>query len=206
MSKTRPVSIEMIEKANPAIIPLLLRFATIEIIKAEDSLVFGTSGNGIRASATNLVQIGTAQAGVTDGYDSVDYDNMIDLESELDPQYLIGDDIQGSGIITGMPQYWLPHALVQALKKKTDGTGRYLDEARELRSDKQIFGYGRQRVLSLPTGAAVAAADKAASSATLPTSGAARSPASAWTSSTKRRSTTAPETSVSARPHRPRFA
>src|SRR5205085_2830054 len=72
MTKTRPVSIEMIEKANPAIIPLLLRFATIEILKAEDSLVFGTTGNGIRASSTNLVQISVS--GFTDGYDSVTYD------------------------------------------------------------------------------------------------------------------------------------
>lgn len=156
VTKSRPVSIEMVEKANPAIVQLLLQHAMIEIMKKEDSLVFGTTGNGIRASSTNLVATGSAAG----GYDSIEFDDMISLESGLDAQYLIGDDIQGSGIITGAPQYWLPHALVQVLKGKKDGTGRYLDEARELRNDKTIFGYGRQRVLSLPDGTALSASDK----------------------------------------------
>ena len=67
MSKTKPISLELVEKANPAIVPLLLRWATVEIMKAEDSLVFGTTGNGIRASSTNLVACGTAAS----GYDSI---------------------------------------------------------------------------------------------------------------------------------------
>lgn len=159
MTKTRPVSIEMIEKANPAIIPLLLRFATIEILKAEDSLVFGTSGNGIRNTSTNLVTVGSVGTSATD-YSSISFDDMIALESGLDAQYLIGDDVQGSGIITGAPQYWLPHALVQTLKGIKDGTGRYMEEANELRNDKTIFGYNRQRVLSLPDGSSLAALDK----------------------------------------------
>ena len=158
VTKTRPVSVEMIEKANPAIVQLLLQHAQIEILKKEDSLVFGTSGNGIRASSTNLVATGTA----ADGYYSISYDEMISLESGLDAQYLIGDDIQGSGIITGAPQYWLPHALKQVLKGKKDGTGRYLDETRELRNENKIFGHGCQRVLSLPDGSSLASTDKVA--------------------------------------------
>lgn len=158
MTKTRPVSIEMIEKANPAIIPLLLQFAMIEIMKAEDTLVFGTTGNGIRASATNEV---TGFSAVS-GYSAVDFDYLIDMESALAAQYLAGDDIQGSGIIGGAPRYWLPHALVQQLKKKKDGMNNYLDEAKELRNGKQVFGYEAKRVLSLPDGTSLAAADKVA--------------------------------------------
>jgi HK97 family phage major capsid protein len=158
MSKTRPVSIEMIEKANPAIIPLLLQFAMVEIMKAEDSLVFGTTGNGIRASSTNEVTGFSAAS----GYSAVDFDYLIDMESALAAQYLAGDDIQGSGIIGGAPRYWLPHALVQQLKKKKDGMNNYTDEARELRNSKQVFGYEAKRVLSLPDGTSIAAADKVA--------------------------------------------
>ncbi len=148
MSKTRPVSIEMIEKANPAIIPLLLQWAIIEMTKAEDALVFGTTGNGIRASSTNNVVRGSAAG----GYASLEFDDLVDLESALAAQYLMGDDIQGSGIIGGAPQYFIPHALMQELKKKKDTTGVYLDESRELRNQKKIFGYSAQRVLSLPDG------------------------------------------------------
>jgi hypothetical protein len=73
------------------------------------------------------------------------------MESELDPQYLAGEDIQGSGIIGGAPRYFLPHRFVQSLKKKKEnGTGAYLDEAKELRNSKSIFGYGVSRVLSMP--------------------------------------------------------
>ena len=39
MTKSKPVSLELVEKANPLIIPLLLQHATIEILKAEDSYV-----------------------------------------------------------------------------------------------------------------------------------------------------------------------
>jgi HK97 family phage major capsid protein len=152
MSKTKPISLELVEKANPAIVPLLLRWATVEIMKAEDSLVFGTTGNGIRAAAANLTS-GSAAA----GYDSYDFDDLIDMESQLNPEFLAGDDIQGSGLIGGAPQYWIAHAFMQAMKKKKEtGTGAYMDEAKELRSLKQIFGYHAQRVLSLPTTAALA--------------------------------------------------
>lgn len=156
VTKTRPVSVEMIEKANPAIVPLLLQHAMMEITKKEDALVFGTTGNGIRASSTNLVDAGSAGT----GYSSLDFDDMIALESALEAQYLAGSDIQGSGIISGAPQYWLPHALVQALKAKKDGNQVYLDEARDLRNGQKIFGYGAQRVLSLPDGTSLAQNDK----------------------------------------------
>lgn len=161
VTKSNPVSIEMIEKAHPAIIQLLLNHATMEILKAEDSLVFGTTGNGIRASSTNNVSIGSVGTSATD-YSSISFDDMISMESTLDAQYLIGDDIQGSGIITGAPQYWIPHAMKQTLKGIKDGTGRYLDETRDLRNDSQIFGWGAQRVLSLPNGSSLAQNDKVA--------------------------------------------
>jgi hypothetical protein len=105
----------------------------VEIMKAEDSLVFGTTGNGIRANTTNDIEKGSAAT----GYASLDFDDMIAMETELDAQYLAGSDIQGSGIIGGAPRYFLPHSLVQELKaKKETGTGAYLDEAKELRNSK----------------------------------------------------------------------
>jgi HK97 family phage major capsid protein len=161
VTKTRPVSSEMIEKANPAIIQLLLQHATIEILKAEDTNVFSTSGNGVRNTSTNLVDIGSVVASAVD-YSSIDFDDMISMESALAAQYLIGSDVQGSGIITGAPRYFIPHAMKQVLKGLKDGTGRYLDETHDLRNNSQIFGWGVDRVLSLPDGTSLAQNDKVA--------------------------------------------
>lgn len=159
ITKTRPISAEMIEKAHPSIVQILLDHASMQIRNAEDSAVFGTSGNGIRNTSTNLVTVGSVATSATD-YSSLDFDSMLSLESELTAEYLAGDDIQGSGIIGGAPQYWLPHKLVQVLKGKKDGMGQYLEECRELRNNRKIFGYNTQRVLSLPDGSSLAAADK----------------------------------------------
>ena len=64
-------------------------------------------------------------------------------------------------MIGGMPRYWLPHALVQVLKKKKEtGTGAYLEETRELRNQKQIFGYECKRALSLQDGSSLSTSDK----------------------------------------------
>ena len=57
-----------------------------------------------------------AVSGATKTYDTFEFDDLIDMESALAAQYLIGDDIQGSGLIDGSPQYFLAHAFVQALK------------------------------------------------------------------------------------------
>src|SRR5207248_1314020 len=48
------------------------------------------------------------------------------------------------------------------LKGTQDGISNYTPEAKELRSDSKIFGWGAQRVLSLPDGTALAQADKVA--------------------------------------------
>jgi HK97 family phage major capsid protein len=165
VTKTNPIAVEMVEKAHPAIVQLLLQHAMIEIMKAEDSAVFGTSGNGIRNTSTNLVTMGSAadaDGTAGSGYSSITFDDMINMESELTAEYLGGEDIQGSGIITGAPQYWLPHSLVQKLKAQKSGTGEYLDESRELRNQKQIFGYGAQRVYSMQDGSSLSAGNKVA--------------------------------------------
>lgn len=158
MTLSKPVSLEMIEKANPAIVPLLLQFATTELMKAEDSLVFGTSGDGIRASSTNEVTTGSA----AEGFSSITFDDMADLEGELDPQYTPDEDIQGSGIVSGQARFWIPHKLRHQLRKKKDGNSIYLDEARELRNQKKIFGYDAKRVLSMPDGSSLSTGDKVA--------------------------------------------
>jgi HK97 family phage major capsid protein len=155
----RPMSIEMIEKANPAIIPIILQDAIDQIKIKQDELVFGTSGNGIRANTTNDIVRGSAAT----GYPSLDYDDFIDLETELEPQYLNDKYITGSGMLGGVTRYYLPHALRQELKKKKEtGTGAYLDEARELRNQGKIFGYEACTTLSLPNGSGLAANDKVA--------------------------------------------
>jgi len=159
MTLSKPISVEMIEKANPAIIPLLLKFATIELMKAEDNLVFGTTGDGIRATATNEVTTGSAAS----GYSSIDFDDMAAMEGILDPQYTPDEDVQGSGLVSGMARFWIPHALRVALMvKKETGTGAYLDEARELRNNRKIFGYEAKRALSLPAAGPFATGDKVA--------------------------------------------
>lgn len=161
VTRVKPISVELIEKAHPAIIQLLLQHATMQILIAEDSNVFSTSGNGVRNTSTNLVDVGSVATSST-SYSSIGYGDMINMESALSAQYLVGDDIQGSGIIAGQPRYWIPHAMKQVLKGITDGTGRYMDETRDLRNNSTIFGYGASRVLSLPDGTALSAADKVA--------------------------------------------
>ena len=161
MTRSTPISLELVEKSNPLITTLLLQQATVEILKAEDSAVFSGSGNGIRNTSTNLVDIGSVATSATD-YSSVNFNDMISMETALAAQYLVGADIQGSGIINGGPQYWIPHQMKQALKKITDGIQNYTPEARELRSESKIFGWDTQRVLSLPDGTALSAADKVA--------------------------------------------
>ncbi len=154
----RPMSVEMIEKANPAIIPIIIQDAIDQIKIKQDSLVFGTSGNGIRANTTNDIVRGSAAA----GYAGVEFDDLIDLETELDPQYLNDKYITGSGMLGGVTRYYLPHALKQALKKKKESTGAYLEEARELRNQGKIFAYEACTTLSLPNGTSLAQDDKVA--------------------------------------------
>lgn len=159
VSMVRPMSVELLEKSNPAIIPIIMQDAMDQIMIKEDELVFGTSGNGLRANTTNDITKGSAAT----GYSSITFDHLIDMESELDPQYLGDKYILGSGMLGGAPRYYLPHHLRQELKKKTEtGTGAYLDEAKELRNTGKIFGYEACTTLSLPTSSALAENDKIA--------------------------------------------
>lgn len=158
VSMVRPMSVEMLEKANPALIPIIVQDAMDQIMLAEDSLVFGTSGNGIRANTTNDIERGSAAT----GYSSLGYDDMIDLETELDPQYLADRHVLGSGMLGGAPRFYLPHHLRQELKKKQNGTGDYLAETRELRNEAKIFGYEAVTTLSLPSGSGLATGNKVA--------------------------------------------
>jgi HK97 family phage major capsid protein len=145
-TRSTPISVEPIEKANPAIVPLVIKFATIEIMKKEDEMVFGTTGDGIRASSVNEVT-GQAAAG---GYAAVTFDDFANLINQLDPEYTPDEDI-GGGDFTGVARFWLPHKLRGSLMVKKDSTSVYLDEARELRNSRQIFGFDAKRVLTLPT-------------------------------------------------------
>jgi HK97 family phage major capsid protein len=158
VAMVRPMSIEMLEKANPALIPIIVQDAMDQIMIAEDSLVFGTSGNGIRANTTNDIEKGSAAT----GYESLGFDELIDLETELDPQYLADKHVLGSGMLGGAPRFYLPHHLRQELKKKKSGTGEYLDESRELRNEGKIFGYEAVTTLSMPSGVGLAAGNKVA--------------------------------------------
>lgn len=158
VSMVRPMSVEMLEKANPALIPIIVQDAMDQIMLAEDSLVFGTSGNGIRANTTNDIEKGSAAT----GYSSLGFDDFVDLETELDPQYLADKHVLGSGMLGGAPRFYLPHHLRQELKKKQNGTGDYLAEARELRSESKIFGYEAVTTLSMPSGSGLAAGNKVA--------------------------------------------
>src|SRR5947209_7466159 len=72
MTRSTPVSLELVEKSNPLITTLLLQQATVEILKAEDTAVFSGSNNGIRNTSTNLVDIGSVSTSATD-YSSVNF-------------------------------------------------------------------------------------------------------------------------------------
>ena len=89
-----------------------------------------------------------------DGYAAVTYDDLANLINELDAEYTPDEDIQG-GDFAGVARFWLPHKLRGALMNQKDGNGAYLDEARELRNARKVFGFESKRVLTLP-GAPVA--------------------------------------------------
>src|SRR5206468_402113 len=118
---------------------LVRKYATMIPMNGYEVINFPTVTTGISASQVSEAT-GSVAAGVSPlvPYDPLEFDDLISMESALAAQYLIGDDIQGSGLIDGAPQYFLPHAMVQTFKKKKNGIGDYLPETRELRNDKQI--------------------------------------------------------------------
>lgn len=152
---SKPFSIELFETADPALVPVLIEFATREITKKEDGLVFGTSSPGILSHTTNVVQMGTG-----DLVANVDFDDMIDLIYELDPHYLPDEDIQGSGLFSDQARFWVPQSLVQALAKVKGNDNYHWTTVQELKHNRNIHGYDVKRVPSMA--AAPAAATNAA--------------------------------------------
>ena len=59
---TKPFSVELFETADPALVPLLIEFATREIAKREDALIFGTAAPGLLSHSTNNVFLGGDRA------------------------------------------------------------------------------------------------------------------------------------------------
>jgi HK97 family phage major capsid protein len=150
---TTPFSIELFETADPAIVPLLIEFATREITKKEDALVFGTGAPGILSHTTNNVTLGSGDTAIT----KVDFDDMIDLIYELDPHYLPDEDVQGSGLFSSQARFWVPQSLVQALSKVKGNDNYHWSTVQELKHNKNIHGYEVKRVPGMTAAPAAAA-------------------------------------------------
>src|SRR3954470_14461851 len=76
---SKPFSVELMETSDPAIVERLVQWATIEIAKKEDALVFATSGTGLLGQSTNNVTLGAGKTSLAD----VTFDDMHLLINEL---------------------------------------------------------------------------------------------------------------------------
>lgn len=143
---TKPFSVELFETADPALVPALIEWATREIKKKEDSLVFGTSSPGLLSHSTNKVTLGSGDTAL----DKVDFDDMVNMIYELDPHYIPDEDIQGSSLFSsGAARFWLPQALVKNLAKVKGNDNYHWTNVQELKHNKNIHGYDVKRVPSI---------------------------------------------------------
>lgn len=148
---SKPFSVELMETSDPAIVERLIQWATIEIAKKEDALVFSTSGTGLLGQSTNNVQMGAGKTAITDA----DFDDMANLINELDEQYIPDDDIKGSGIVAGDARFWVPRALINTLAKSKGNDNYHWTTVQELKMGKQIHGFDVKRVVSMSQAPAV---------------------------------------------------
>ena len=148
---SKPFSVELLEVADPALVQTILNFATIEIAKKEDALVFSTSSPGILSHSTNVVTMGAGKTAITD----VTFDDLADLINELDEQYLPDEDIKGSGLITGEARFWAPRKIINVLAKSKGNDNYHWANVQELKSDKRVHGFDMKRVVSMSQAPAV---------------------------------------------------
>lgn len=149
---TTPFSIELLEVAEPALVPALIEFATREIKKKEDALVFGLGAPGLLSHNTNNVDMGGSDSSGSDSITDLTFDDMLNLIYELDPHYIPDEDIQGSGIFSsGAARFWVPQSAVLALAKSKGNDNYHWASVQELKHDKRVHGYDIKRVPGMAT-------------------------------------------------------
>jgi HK97 family phage major capsid protein len=138
---SKPFSVELLETADPALVQTLINFATIELAKKEDSIVFAN----ILAQTANVVDMAAGESAITD----LTFDHMADLINELDEQYLPDEDIKGSGMIGGEARFWMPRKVINVLAKSKGNDNYHWANVQELKSDKRVHGFELKRVVSM---------------------------------------------------------
>lgn len=147
---TKPFSVELFETADPALVPAMIEWATREIAKKEDSLVFQTSAPGLLSHTTNNKYLGGASTSGSTAITDTTFDDIVDLVYELDPQYIPDEDIQGSGLFTsGAARFWVPQGLIPVLAKSKGNDQYHWANVQELKHDKMIHGFEVKRVPSM---------------------------------------------------------
>ncbi|MGE0536645.1 MAG: phage major capsid protein [Pirellulales bacterium] len=146
---TKPFSVELFETADPALVPTLIEFATRELAKKEDNIIFSTSAPGLLSQSTNNVILGGDGTSATSGATSIQdttFDDMINLIYKLDPQYIPDEDISGSGMFVSEARLWVPQMLIQVLAQQKGQDNYHWTNVQELKHNKMIHGFDVKRV------------------------------------------------------------
>ncbi|HYH63072.1 MAG TPA: phage major capsid protein, partial [Urbifossiella sp.] len=117
MVLSAPFSLALLEAADPNLIDLLTKQATIAFGRAEDAALWNGNSDvgitGIMSTTTNNVTMGAGKTAVTD----LAFEDLFDMENELDEQYTPDEETQGSGGIDGQAFYYFNKNAYNALRK-----------------------------------------------------------------------------------------
>lgn len=86
-----PIENELLRDANPAITPIIMMMAGRAFANKEDSLAFTGTGStvvGVLENSNNNVFLGGANDSGAVDMSAIDFDDLSNLDDELDPQYL----------------------------------------------------------------------------------------------------------------------
>jgi HK97 family phage major capsid protein len=140
---SKPVSLEMMEAGDPAIADLITQDASRSFGRREDVALFqgdDTIGvTGLLEQSTNVVYLGGASDSGKTSAAQITFDDLFNLQDELDEEYMPDEDTQGSGGIQGGAEYWLHRRVINQLRKLR-GDDQYFWDVRDMASTNQIGG------------------------------------------------------------------
>lgn len=148
-----PFSLELLEAADPNVIELLTRQAVIAFgIKEDEALWIGSDSQftGLMENSTNNVNMGGASNSGKTAITQITFDDLFDLENELEEHYTPDEDTENSGGIGGQAYYWFHRNAYNALRKLKGDDSYHMDVETMIR-DRKIQGYGFKRVPNLPS-------------------------------------------------------
>lgn len=150
---TAPFSIELLETADPNLIELLTQQGVLSFGRKEDEALWVGSDSqftGLMEQTTNNVILGGSSTSGKTAITNITFDDLFDLENELDEQYTPDADTENSGGLPGAANYWFNKNAYNALRKLKGDDQYYMDVSTMIR-DREIQGYKFKRISDLPS-------------------------------------------------------